>query len=296
MVRISCGLVLIISLASSAASAQAPAAAASLHSCNYAEGESPQARGNVPFPDGDLFRPILADPKEPRVSFQYLRFRPDGADSMNLAEISAGGIVGVWARRAVNSCDGVQVSLIGGVFSHFSLDAFSRDLINSDFLIGAQIATRGTGISGRLRITHQSSHLGEDETFVTNELVNFGYQGIDGLVSVDRPWWRAYGGAGYLFFMHDGSTSALLQAGGELRSEIRAKGVIRPVAGVNFSSLQAQAWGFTTSVMAGLEWTSPAASRRIRGSLLFADGYTSFGQFTLQQKSRTFGLQLQIEF
>ena len=296
VMRILCGLVLIIYFTSSSAWAQTPTTAGSLHSCDYAEGESAPVRGNVPFPDGDLFRPILADPKEPRVSFQFLRFRPDGGDTMNIGAISAGGVVGVWARRALNTCDGLQVSLIGGVFTHFNLDTYSNDLINSDFLIGAQAATRGTGISGRLRVLHQSSHLGEDRQFVTTELSNFGYQAIDGLVSIDRPWWRAYGGAGYLFFMHDGSQSAMLQAGAELRSEVRAKGVTRPVAGVNISALQARAWGVSTNVLVGFEWTSPAASRRIRGSVLYGDGYTSFGQFALQQKSRTFGLQLQIEF
>jgi hypothetical protein len=277
-----------------------------LYHCQYDAVDPPPARGSVAFPDGDLYRPLLADPREPRISFTYLRAgllegatpAEARAQTVNAGAVSVGGIVGLWARHSASSCRGVQVSLVGGVFSQFNLDTPSRDLINSDFVIGTQIVARTRGISGRIRLYHQSSHLGEDSTLRDPSIgiLNFGFQAIDGLVSLDGAWWRMYGGGGYLSFMNDGPHSGLLQGGAELRSPRRAAGALRPVAGVDVTSLQARSWGVTTAALAGVEWTSPAATRRLRASFVFVSGFTPFGHFVVQQKSRTTGVQFQIEF
>ena len=292
---------LILAVPTTAGGQSAPA---SVSHCDYEARDRRPARGRVFFPDGDLFRPLQADPKEPRVGFKYLRVRiPDealgegsGAETITAGAISVGGVVGVWARHAGMSCRGVQVSLFGGVFSQFNLDAPSRDLINSDFVVGTQISARTDGLSGRIRLYHQSSHLGEFVPRHPIADINFGYQAIDGLVSADRERWRAYAGAGYLFFMNGGGGSLLLQTGGEVRSRRRLGGFFRPVAGADFTSLEARSWGLTSSVTAGLEWTSPAMSRRMRATFTVVNGYTPFGQFAVQERSRSAGLQIQIEF
>jgi hypothetical protein len=271
--------------------------------CEYAVGDQPAPARHIPFPDGDLFRPLLADPKEPRTTLDYRVARPIDAESSSaeaasrVASLSVGGVLGIWAHK-VSACHGVQVSLVGGVFSQFNMDSSSRDLINSDFVIGTQLAMRTSRISGRVRLFHQSSHLGED--FIHQnppiEDANFGFVAIDGMASFEGARWRAYGGGGYIQFMNKTGSSALAHAGAEFRARRLIHDLFRPVAGVDVTSLQSRSWGLTTAASGGLEWTSPAATRRMRGVIVFTDGYSPYGQASVERNSRTLGLQFQIEF
>lgn len=261
--------------------------------------------GRIFLPEDDLFTPPLADQKEPRFSFSYQRVRfsegalPSGAtgQTVNVGLVSAGGVYGLWGRRRPSGCDGVQVGLMGGVFSQFNLDAPSQDLINTDFVVGTQITARRGNLSGRARIYHQSSHLG-DEFLLHNPSVvrrDFGFQAIDALGSYDGAWWRVYGGGGYLFFMEGELEPWLLQGGVHLHGRT-ASGGVQPLAGVDITALQARDWGPTTSAVAGLEWASARRTRRLRTLLVFVEGFSPFGQFATEQKVRNVGAQLQLEF
>ena len=272
--------------------------------CEYAAtGPSVAASEHVPFPDGDLFRPLLAAWREPRSLFSYGRIRfgdgatPDGVnDNVDAGSIAAGGVVGIW-RRETGRCRGVQVSLIGGVFADFNLDAYSRDLLNSDFVVGAQIAFRNGWLAARVRAYHQSSHLGGD--FVVHHPTvgdsNYGYQTVDGLLSIERDWWRVYGGAGYVDFMNDSATSWLVQAGGELRGP-RMWGLARPIAGFDARKLQVYESGAALSGSGGVEWASPGETRRMRVVFMYSTGVIPLGQLTVDQRSRSVRTQFQIEF
>src|SRR5438105_4904587 len=81
------------------------------------QGESaPGASKGGWFPEDDVFRPLFADPKQPQffMSYQRMRFR-DLNNSINAGFIGAGETFGVWSRRR-DTCDGLQVSVQGGVF------------------------------------------------------------------------------------------------------------------------------------------------------------------------------------
>jgi hypothetical protein len=246
----------------------------------------------------------LANPKGPRSSFTLLKVEvtddgdpaTTGTSEFTAGDIAVGALVGIWAH-ATSACSGVQVNLLGGVFSQFNLDSYSRDLTNTDFIVGTQVSMRSGGVSGRVRLYHQSSHLGDDYVRHNPSTgdINFGFQAIDGLLSFDRAGWRVYGGGGYWLFQNGDGSSALAHAGAEFRAP-RPWKLFRPVAGLDVLSLQQRAWGLTTSASAGFEWTSPAETRRLRGVVVFHRGYTPFGQFAIQQQTRAFGLQLQIEF
>jgi len=283
---------------------QTAAAPSSFHRCEYAAGDALAPARNIAFPDGDVFRPLLADPKEPRSSFDYHVARPIDPDSQaehvtgqNIAGISVGGLLGIWSHR-VSACHGTQFSLIGGVFSQFNLDAPSRDLINSDFMIGAQWSMRTDHGSLRVRLSHQSSHLGEDFIHQHPPAVdaNFGFLAVDAVASAEIGGWRAYGGGGYLRFMNKTGESALLHAGGEYRAHRLLRDLFRPVAGLDVSSLQSRSWDLTTVAIGGFEWASPAETRRMRAIAVFTGGYSPYGQAMLERKARTIGLQFQIEF
>ncbi len=176
------------------------------HDPHAAEGSDPL--GKVWFPDGGLFRPLLADMKQPRLylSGRRVRFKGPGLPAGGTADTSSAGLVGIgkdygiWRRSQRTRCDGFQVNLLGAIFSQFNLDTDSDDLINSDFLIGPEISLRRGPVSVRLRVFHQSSHLG-DEFILNNpdvDRVNLSFEVIDGLVSFEGGWWRLYVGGGFI--------------------------------------------------------------------------------------------------
>lgn len=157
---------------------------------------------NVALPDDDVFRPLLADPKEPRFSatFSRVRFR-DVGESVNVSAVGFGGTLGLWGLRQEKNCNGLQINFFGAVFSQFNLDAPSSDLINSDFQFGVPITLRHGPFSARLRVFHQSSHVG-DEFLLNNpgfNRVNLTFEMVEALISLQSTWARLYGGGGYLY-------------------------------------------------------------------------------------------------
>ena len=56
----------------------------------------------------------------------------------------------------------VNGELVGNVYAQFDLNRPSYDLINADYLIGLPLTFRFDRFSGRARLYHQSSHLGDE--------------------------------------------------------------------------------------------------------------------------------------
>lgn len=263
-------------------------------------------RRRVFLPDTDVFTPPLADVKEPRFSFSYRRVRFFGSplvsggmqETIDAGLVSAGGAFGLLGRRPIDNCDGFQVSLIGAVFSQFNFDAPSTELLNTDFVVGTQVTARQGRVSGRVRLYHQSSHLG-DEFLLYNpsfDSTDFGFQAIDALVSFDGEWWRVYTGGGSIFFNDAQSKRGLLQSGIELHARDAGARRFGPLAGIDVNSLQARGWRATTNAAGGLEWAGPNGTRRMRVLVVFLHGFIPFGQFFNEQRLRNVGLQLQLEF
>src|SRR5687767_11327594 len=146
------------------------------------------------FPDNDVFRPLVADLKQPRffATFQAFRVRNPAPDqnigsSVNVGSVGFGESFGLLGRR--NGCDGWQIGILAGVFAQFNLDSSSEDLINADYVVGIPWSWRSGLISSRVRVYHQSSHLG-DEFLLGNpgiSPVEFSYEEMEGLLSLDIP-------------------------------------------------------------------------------------------------------------
>src|SRR2546427_8337014 len=175
--------------------------------------EDPGPLEGLLLPDNDVFRPILADQREPRFYADYRRLHFRGAnqlsegdgDDINVGMVAFGGQFGIWGLRQRRGCDGLQVSLFGVVFAQFNLDAPSMDLLNSDYLVGPVLTYRQGPWSGRLRFYHQSSHLGDE--FLLNYGIangvqrrNLSVEVLDRLVSLEDTWWRLFAGGGIIVF------------------------------------------------------------------------------------------------
>ena len=155
----------------------------------------------MPLPRGDVFCPLLADPKGQRSFVSYIRETDDEGDR----DIGSVGISDAFALLRVGGSkpgNGFQVGISGSVFAQFDLDINSYDLLNADYIVGLPITMRSGAFSARLRLYHQSSHLGdefllreEDPTFVRE---NISFESAEMLLSLDGGPVRVYGGGEYL--------------------------------------------------------------------------------------------------
>lgn len=120
-----------------------------------------------PFPENDVFRPLLADLKQPRFFATLQRIHvsnPSPAlnvgSRVTVGSVGFGETFGMVGRR--NGCDGWQVGILAGVFAQFNMDSGSTDLINADYVVGFPVSWRSGLVSARVRLYHQSSHLGDE--------------------------------------------------------------------------------------------------------------------------------------
>lgn len=159
--------------------------------CRY-ESEAVRDRGAddrstpLPFPKDDVFRPLLADPKQPQffAAFQVVQVKQNNT-SLNVGSVGFGENFGLYSRR--QGCNGWQIGILGGVFSQFNLDASSADLLNTDFVIGIPVSWRSGPVSLRARLYHQSSHLGDELLLGNPEIkrVNLSFEEVEALLSLD---------------------------------------------------------------------------------------------------------------
>lgn len=258
-----------------------------------------EGTGFVPLPQGDLFCPLVADPKEPRSFISYQRGRSpaepgdDGhpgqlaAFDTDIGAIGIGDAFGLLRWGGQRSGDGLQISIAAGVFAQFDLATPSYDLINADYLIGLPITFRRGGFSSRLRLYHQSSHLG-DEFLLRDEpeRVNLAFESLELILSQATGVFRLYGGGELLFNREpDDLEQMLAHAGAELRFGAAAPRSL--VFAIDLKSSEEQDWKPAWSARGGFElrWgrdpAHPPRTLRVLGE--FYDGPSPYGQFYREQ-------------
>ena len=235
------------------------------------------------FPTAELFRPSIADPKEPRFFISPRHYDTD-TEQLWLVEVGYGAVFPVYGEIDAAG-NGWNVGISGGLFGLFNLEAESFDLINADYTVGIPFTWRQGNASGRLRLYHQSSHLGDE--FLLNaapERINLSFESLEALVAYDFAPFRVYGGgevlrhrepadldrlmahAGVEYF---GSTPATLLPG--LRG--------RPFAGVDLKSYQEHDWRLDSSLKAGMQFDAPRSDHYLRLSVEGFHGSSPHGQF-----------------
>jgi hypothetical protein len=246
--------------------------------------------GFVWFPRGDLFCPLIADPKGDGSFASYVRGTSTSAFGTDIGSVGIGDQLGLFRANGPTVGEGVQLSLAGNVYAQFDLNAPSFDLINADYLIGLPLTFRRGQFSSRIRLYHQSSHLGDEFILrgtVTRE--NLAFQSVEGMLSGDLGPLRVYGGGEYLFGATPAEIATRLAHGG---IEFRQPGGLLPVAGLDrarlIAGLDVKAvedldWAVAWSARAGIEVGGrPGAGHRSRRwSLLgeYYDGPSPYGQF-----------------
>jgi hypothetical protein len=249
--------------------------------------------GYVPLPRGDVFCPLIADPKGQRSFVTYLwESRDDGEDGQ-IGSVGISDALGLLRVGGPRPGDGFQITVAGSVFAQFDLDVSSYDLINADYVIGLPITFRRGPFSTRLRLYHQSSHLGdeyilreEDPTFVRE---NISYESAEMILSLDGGPFRVYGGGEYLLRRDPSALERYVAHGGiELRPARRlvrfgSLAGVRFIAAGDIKSSKQQDWKPAISVRTGFEFDRPRDTEPPgrRWGLYFEayDGPSPYGQF-----------------
>jgi hypothetical protein len=250
------------------------------------------------FPTGDLFRPLIDDPKLPQFFISINRFRSLGVH-YTMASVGFGETLGIYRFSDSSEHNGLQLSLEAALFAQFNLDTPSSDLINADYTVGISTTYRHGDNSLRFRIYHQSSHLGDELLQSANppERINFSYEAIELIYSREWRGWRLYGGGEYLIHKEPRDLEPMSAHWGiEYRGSKPLIWNGRPICGVDMKSLQENDWAIDTSVKAGLEFgRSNPGRRRLRLMAEWYSGYDPHGQF-YSNKVEYYGMGVSLGF
>lgn len=241
------------------------------------------------LPVGQLFAPLIADPRWPHFSATY-RYYLGNPDLKSVAAVSFGETLPFYRDNVADDARWGQweTGVQAGVFSIFDLESKSFDLVNTDFFVSAFAGYRLDRLSALGRIFHQSSHLGDEFLLrrTRPNRINLSYEGGDVKLSYDLPWGvRPYAGGGYLFDV-DPSTlgRGIAQAGAEFHSPwMFARGRIRPVAALDLQFREENNWRTDLSLRAGLRFESVSIlGRDLQVLFEYFDGPSFEGQFYRQ--------------
>jgi hypothetical protein len=230
------------------------------------------------------FRPLLAAPREPSFFATYLH-----AQSPRLA--SKIGAVGMGQTFNLVRSRRWDLAIAGGVFAQFSMESPTNDLINTDFVVGVPLTFRLGGFATRVRLYHQSSHMGDEYLLRTSgaERTDLTFEALELLVAHQTGPWRAYAGGEYALTRSPSDLGAGAVRGGlEYRGRRRivqlgrlARG--RVVAGLDVAAVDVRGGKPAWSFVGGLEMSSagPESRSTWHWSLLLTayTGPTPYGQF-----------------
>ncbi|HMS83909.1 MAG TPA: DUF1207 domain-containing protein [Nitrospira sp.] len=262
---------------------------------HHDEGDTSEA-----FPSDDVFRPLIADPKQPQFFAIWQHSRPrEGGQSFSLGSIAIGENFGFYTKRT--GCNGWQVGLLTGVFAQFNLDENNAALINTDFNVGIPLSWRSGNWSARLRYYHQSSHLGDEFLGSHPEIKpsSFILEEAEGILSYDYRWLRLYGGAAVLVHREPATIDRTrVQWGFEARAPSMRTRILEPflnrliltpVLSGDFKSHEELGWIINTNVLGGFEWSRTGSRRHFRIMATYFHGYNPYGQF-YNQKIESIGV------
>jgi uncharacterized protein DUF1207 len=271
---------------------------------------SDEQKGYVPLPRGDVFCPLVADPKATNSFASILRHESGDEFSdvtLDIASVGIGDAYGLGRWNGSRPGDGVQFALSAGVFAQFDLGTSSYELLNADYTIGLPVTIRHGWFSTRLRLYHQSSHLGDEyllrEPADRQDRENLSFESLEWLLSADAGALRLYGGGEYLFRRTPEDLDRYVAHGGlELRPALRviplgSLGGFRFVAAGDVKASGEQDWKPAISARAGLEYDrAGGADPTSRRWGIFAEFYTGpspYGQF-FREKVRLAGLGIHL--
>lgn len=244
-----------------------------------------------------LFAPLIADPKQPHFFAAWLWIE----SPMLTGEVSSIGL-GEDIALASGTNGRWQLGVAAGVFSQFNMRTSSNDLINTDFTIGVPFAYRLPSGSLRVKLYHQSSHLGDEFILGTNPTrVNLSFEAVEVLGAREFGGVRVYGGGEYIVRHEPADLKpGLLHAGIEFRQLPEARGSSprrgRLIGALDAKSSQEREWRVGWSARLGWEFHMTIGGTAVRPFSVQLQGYTGpapYGQF-YQETVRSLGVGIHL--
>jgi hypothetical protein len=252
------------------------------------------------FPQGQLFYPPMATPKEPRTHMTYLRLILPG-DSINIGSVGFGDNFGLVRWPGWGKEDAWQLSISGAALAQFNLDSKSMDLINADYFIAFPLSYRNGRWAARVRLFHQSSHLG-DEFLLRPQIpalkvtrMNLSFETIELLGSVEWAGFQLTAGPSYILHTDSDLKRRSVEAGIDYQSRKPfLKPTIRLFAGVLFHSWEETGWNTDYNVKVGINIRS-AEKRAVQVFGEYYNGNLPFGQF-YNLRAEYYGAGINVSF
>jgi hypothetical protein len=263
------------------------------------------------LPGTTLFKPLIADPLEPRFTLglletNILEHQGPERDAFSVTDddkddvVAAVGIGMAFPFARLKTWSDGAINLTGhvGVFSRFRIENPSRDDMGQDWVVGGGIEVLKKSMAGRLRIHHRSSHLGDEFTQSTGaERIEFGGEAAEGLVSyLDATGVRLYGGGSYIFHSNTAATAVLqrldrddkytAQAGADGSWYKWSGGHVGVHGGLDYQTAQRTNWRSAFSALGGVAFRRDVSSdsRELRLSLRYFTGPSPMGEFFLTRE------------
>lgn len=270
-------------------------------------GEQPSELAITYLPDKVLVPDLVADPIEmrPHMGYrrlQFVRNAPPGVlrgDANSFADTGAAYSLDLFSIRATAKTR-VHIGALFGVASMFDFDTRSDDLLSGDFFLGVPLSLQRGSFAGRLRLYHQSSHVGDEALLNDQRVVSNGLsmELADLILTWQRDRWRLYAGGGYILRTTPAMKRVRLQAGGELRFRrlwsSQEAGTWLPIMAIDEKAIAEPRWQHSVHIAAGFEWKGESARRRLRILVNFLAGTYPFGQRFFEQRARGFGFEFQV--
>lgn len=247
-----------------------------------AQAQNPE--GTVFFPEINIFKPLVADPKEPGFFVGIHHFDNETRRDFTGAAVGYGETFGL-IQKNLGRKHAWQLSIGGGIFSHFDMDTSSNNLLNSDYTIGVHWTYLHKEISLRLRAYHQSSHLGDEYARQDPRLLEastgFDYEAMDILVAWERDKFRLYGGPHFLVQRDPSDIDRWgYQAGLEYRGTEEVLPGGKFIAGLDIKGFQEINWTPAYSLKGGLSFKNLGQTERsIKLLAEYYNGFIPYGQY-----------------
>lgn len=235
------------------------------------------------LPDGLLFPALPAATIEATDSAALTEFEAQGERSLSTGMIALGDEFALYRRRLGDGA-AWQLGLFADIRAQFNMDVSNQPLLNTDFFVGLPLSWRRQAWSARLRVYHQSSHLG-DELLLSGEAPprqNLSYEATDVLLARELlPGWRLYGGGAWVMRKQwDALGDYAVQLGSDYLAP--ARNALRGHWLLALDCKWAQAFGETAqlNLLAGIRWGGETPGRgSFSLAAQFFHGAVPFGQF-----------------
>ncbi len=228
------------------------------------------------LPLTELFSPFIADPKESRFTAQYF-YNFTGLGGSTTAVTSVGDYFPLiqWNFEEAHAA---QVGIEGSVYGLFNRPNGGYDLVNTDYFIAFPFIYQSNDSSYRLRLSHQSSHLGDDLLLDNPEQEHIDHTFEDLEFTVAHQWdsVRLYGSGGFVVHSKDDIHQLHFQGGAEYRKPLGAN--LQLILAADLQSWEEMHWRLDQSYQTGIGLRGHS-HREFRAMIGYYNGSSPYGQF-----------------